>query len=343
MAKIQLSQRMYSIRDINRLLESTELSIQPKYQRRRTSWPTNAKTALIDTIMNNFPLPPIYLRDYVNNEGKRRKEIIDGQQRISTIVEFYRNEFGLTKNYFEQDLVGMTFSEFPNEDKQMFEDFEVSFISIRGASESDIISIFSRLNSFSLPLNTQEKRNSLYAGEFKTLIYELASDYNTFWTDFKILNTSQIARMADAAIVTEIIHTLIKGLTSSNSKAEDKLYQEFDNDFPKRKDIYKNFNSTMSNLGFLFESNIIQEVFKPKFMFYTLFISIYSKLHGIPGFENERTGKIDLVKTKNLLNDFSERYISSGFDSTVKNKFKQATGNIGSRRYRHQQISIYLV
>ncbi len=343
MAKIQLSQRMYSIRDINRLLVSTELSIQPKYQRRRTSWPTNAKTALIDTIMNNFPLPPIYLRDYVNDEGKRKKEIIDGQQRISTIVEFYNNEFGLTKNYFEQDLVGLTFLEFPTEDKQMFEDFEVSFISIRGASESDIISIFSRLNSFSLPLNTQEKRNSLYAGEFKTLIYELASDYNTFWTDFKILNTSQIARMADAAIVTEIVHTLIKGLISSNSKAEDKLYQEFDNDFPKRKDIYKNFNSTMSNLGLLFESNTIREVFKPKFMFYSLFISIYSKLHGIPGFESEKTGKLDLDETKNLLNDFSERYISNHFDSTIKNKFKQATGNIGSRRYRHQQISIYLV
>ena len=56
----------------------------------------------------------------------------------------------------------------------MIEDFEVSFISIRGAADSDIISIFSRLNSFSLPLNSQEKLNSLYAGEIKTLIYDLA-------------------------------------------------------------------------------------------------------------------------------------------------------------------------
>jgi len=85
MAKIQLSQRMYSVLDISRLLNSNELSIQPKYQRRRTAWPINAKTALMDTILNNFPLPPIYMRDYVNDEGKRKKEIIDGQQRISTI------------------------------------------------------------------------------------------------------------------------------------------------------------------------------------------------------------------------------------------------------------------
>lgn len=343
MAKIQLSQRMYSIRDIVRLLDSMELSIQPKYQRRRTSWPTNAKTALIDTIMNNFPLPPIYLRDYVNDEGKRRKEIIDGQQRISTIVEFYRNEFQLSKNFFEQNYVGLTFSELPNDEKQMLEDFEVSFISIRGASEADIISIFSRLNSFSLPLNTQEKRNSLYAGEFKTLIYELASEYNTFWTVFKILNTSQIARMADAALVTEIIDTILKGISSSNSNAEEKLYQEYDNDFPKRREIYQNFNSTITILGNLLESELILEVFKPKFMFYTLFIAIYSRLNGIPGIESERTGKLDWQLTKEQLEAFSKRYLSPIFEPTIKSKFKQATGNMGSRKFRHDQISKYLI
>lgn len=57
MSKIQLSQRMYSILDIVRLLDNEELSIQPKYQRRRTAWPSTAKTALMDTILNNFPLP----------------------------------------------------------------------------------------------------------------------------------------------------------------------------------------------------------------------------------------------------------------------------------------------
>ena len=343
MTKIQLSQRMYSIRDIVRLLESTELSIQPKYQRRRTSWPTNAKTALIDTIMNNFPLPPIYLRDYVNEEGKRKKEIIDGQQRISTIVEFYKGEFELSKNFFEENYIGLKFSELPGDEQQMLEDFEVSFISIRGASESDIISIFSRLNSFSLPLNIQEKRNSLYAGEFKTVVYELASEYNTFWTTFKIINTNQIARMADAAFVTEVIDTLLRGISSSNTKAEDKLYSLYDEDFPQRREIYNNFNSTITILGNLFDSGPILEVFKPKFMFYTLFIAVYSKLHSIPGIENEKIGRIDLNLTRQKLEIFSKSYLSQDFDESIKSKFKQATGNLGSRKFRHEQISNYIV
>ena len=263
MAKIQLSQRMYSILDISRLLKSGELSIQPKYQRRRTAWPINAKTALLDTILNNFPLPPIYLRDYVDDSGKRRKEIIDGQQRISTIIEFYDNEFALSKNIFDEGFYGSTFSELPYEEQQMIEDFEVSFISIRGASDSDIISIFSRLNSFSLPLNSQEKLNSLYAGEIKTLIYDLASEYNTFWTEFKILTPAVIARMADAGLVSDILYTVIYGRKSASSKLIEKMYKEFDDEFPQKHDFEKNFNQTISMMGMLFESNHIRNVFKP--------------------------------------------------------------------------------
>jgi hypothetical protein len=336
MAKIQLSQRMYSIHDIVRLLESGELSIQPKYQRRRTGWPLSAKTALIDTIINNFPLPPIYLRDYVNDQGKRRKEIIDGQQRISTIVEFYRNEFPLGKNISDDSLAGLQFSTFPNEDQQMFEDFEVSFISIRGASESDIISIFSRLNSFSLPLNTQEKRNSIYAGEIKSLIYEIAAEYNTFWTDFKILSANQIARMADALLVSDIIYTIIYGIKSASSPAVDRMYSEFDEDFPMKHEVYENFSSTITILGNLFESQHIRNTFKSKFMFYSLFLVVYAKLFGFEGQENERTGNINMARTISSLEEFSLKFNRSDFDPEFK--FKQATGNVAQRKFRHDEI-----
>jgi len=338
MAKIQLSQRMYSILDIIRLLDSGELSIQPKYQRRRTSWPINAKTALIDTIMNNFPLPPIYLRDFVNDVGKRKKEIIDGQQRISTIVEFYKNKFALAKNIFDEQFSGLEYQELPTDVQHMIEDFEVSFISIKGASESDVISIFSRLNSFSLPLNTQEKRNSLYAGEIKSLIYEIASEYNTFWTEFKILSPNMIARMADASLVSDIIYTLLYGIKSSSSPAVDRMYSEFDNDFPQKNEIYKNFNSVVTVLGNFFESTYIRNVFKPKFMFYSLFLVVYEKLYGFTEQNGNKTGSVNIEKSIEILDAFCIRYTRSDFDPVFKSKFKQATGNVSQRKFRHLEI-----
>jgi len=343
MAKIQLSQRMYSILDIVRLLESGELSIQPKYQRRRTAWPLNAKTALIDTILNNFPLPPIYLRDYVDNSGKRKKEIIDGQQRISTIVEFYKNEFALSKNIYDDDFAGIIFDLLPDEERLMIEDFEVSFISIRGASDGDIVSIFSRLNSFSLPLNAQEKRNSLYAGEIKTLIYELASEYNTFWTDFKILTPATIARMADAALVSDILYTIVYGYQSSQSSAIDKMYKQFDEDFPQKSEIYENFNKTISILGNLFESQHIRNVFKPKFMLYSLFLVIYSRLFGLKDMEDEKTGRVNIERTIEKMEEFSVQYVQPDFNPEFKLKFKQATGNLGQRLFRHTEIGKLVV
>jgi len=343
MSKIQLSQRMYSILDITRLLESGELSIQPKYQRRRTAWPVNAKTALMDTILNNFPLPPIYLRDYVDENGKRIKEIIDGQQRISTIVEFYENQFALSKNIFDEAIYALTFKELPSEERLMIEDFEVSFISIRGASDGDIISIFTRLNSFSLPLNSQEKLNSIYAGEIKTLIYELATEYNTFWIDFKILTPAVIARMADASLVSDILYTIIYGTKSANARLLDKMYSEYDNEFPIKNQVYANFTKTISILGGLFESSHIRNVFKPKFMFYSLFLVVYARLFGFEGKDVEKTGSIDIDRTYDKMEEFSVQYVHPQFNPALKAKFKQATGNVAQRRFRHEEIAKLVV
>lgn len=343
MSKIQLSQRMYSILDITRLLKSGELSIQPKYQRRRTAWPLNAKTALMDTILNNFPLPPIYLRDYVDETGKRIKEIIDGQQRISTIIEFHGNQFALSKNIYDEDLYGYSFNELPTEEKLMIEDFEVSFISIKGASDGDIISIFTRLNSFSLPLNSQEKLNSIYAGEIKTLIYELAAEYNTFWIDFKILTPAVIARMADASLVSDILYTIIYGTKSANAKNIDRMYNEYDDDFPSKSSINNNFNKTISVLGGLFESKHIRSVFKPKFMFYSLFLVVYARLFGFEGKSEEKTGNIDTYRTLEKMEEFCVQYVQPQFNPIIKAKFKQATGNVAQRRFRHEEIAKLVV
>jgi len=339
MPKIQLSHRMYSISDINRLLNSGELVIQPKYQRRRTAWPLTAKTALIDTIMNNYPLPPIYLRDFVNTAGKRHKEIIDGQQRISTMMEFYNNEFSLSKNIFDENYIGLTFNQLPENKQQEFEDFEVSFISVRGASESDIISIFSRINSYSLPLNTQEKRNSLFAGEMKTLIYEIASEYYTFWTDFKVLSPNQIARMADASLVSDIIFALINGIKTASTKAVTNMYKHFDEDFPEKKEIYKNFSSVITILGQFFESKQINNAFKPKFMFYSIFLVVYSRLFGLKGYEDEKRGSVDIQESIQSLEEFSYKYVTKNFDPEYISQFKQATGNLARRKFRHLEIA----
>ncbi len=272
-----------------------------------------------------------------------KKEIIDGQQRISTIVEFYNNKYGLAKNFFDEDLHGYFFKDLPLEEKQLIEDFEVSFISIRGASDADIVSIFSRLNSFSLPLNSQEKLNSIYAGEMKTLIYELASEYNTFWVDFKIITPANIARMADASLVSDLIFSIINGYKSSSTNLIEKMYKEYDEKFVLKNEIQKNFNQTMTYVGQVLENDKILNIFKSKFMFYSLFLVFYSRLFGFYTNDNYSKRSINLPQTIENLEKFSLSYIHSDFNPELKLKFKQATGNVAQKTFRHEEISKFVV
>lgn len=343
MSLIQLSHRMYSISDIKRLLKNKEIVLQPKYQRRRTAWPITAKTGLIDTIINNYPIQPIYLREVVNDDNTRVKEIIDGQQRISTILEFINDQFQLYKNFLDGEYKGYLFSELPMEMQNLITDYELSFISIKHSAESDIISIFSRINSFTLPLNKQEKRNALYAGEFKSLVYRLSSNYIKFWTDYRIYTDTAIARMKDAEFVSEIMTLLIVGFSDYSLKRIEECYKKYDQDFSNRKYYYNVFNNVMSVIGTLFEEDAIRDHFRKQSWFFTLFLVIYEKMYGEikTNCVYKRKDTEDDKIIKGLLKLVSD-YKSGKFDERIRDLYQQGTNSTKNRMDRHSNMLKYI-
>lgn len=344
MKKVQLSHRMYSMDDIKRLLEKKELVIQPKYQRRRTNWPNTAKTSLMDTIFNNYPIQPIYLRESVTLSRERRKEIIDGQQRISTIIEYINNQFELGKNFSDSTLHGYKFSELPFEFQQDILDYELSFISIKGATESDIISIFSRLNSFTLPLNAQEKRNAIWSGQFKSLIYNLSSLYSAFWNNFKIFSDKAIARMKEAQFISEVITTIELGYDQFSSKKIDEIYKKYDDKFQNSEHYYEAFNYIMSVVGNLFENDKINKHFRRQAWFFTLFMCLFEKAYFEPGSEKKDfTHKnLNLRDILAKLEDLVNQYNRDDFDEDIVLLYRQGTGSTSNRRSRHNHLKALL-
>jgi len=338
MIKIQLSNRMYSIEDIVRLLNKGAINLQPKYQRRRTPWPSNAKTSLIDTIVNNYPIPPIYLREFVSDSGKRVKEIIDGQQRISTINEFLLNQFSLSKNYFDKDHHNYFFKDLPFEVQQQILDFELFFMAIKGATEKDVISIFSRLNSFSLPVNPQEKRNSLYAGEFKTLAYSLANSYYTFWKTFKIFSDNQIARMRDAEFISELIVIIFEGLEKYQTSLINTYYKKFDMNFPEKEQIQQIIHNLFSIIGGLFDDNeIIKKQFSKSAWFFTLIIWLYERTYTKTGQKlTLKDKKIERNEMISRLESLVTDYVSGYLDPEITLLFQQGTNTTTKRVLRHK-------
>jgi hypothetical protein len=339
MQKIQISFRSYSIEDIKRLIDNKELIIQPKFQRRRTSWPLTAKTGLMDSVSNNFPIPPIYVREFVNEKKVRMREIIDGQQRITTILEFIKNEWKLSKNLSDDEFVGYLFSELPFEMQQQILDYELGFLNIRGAEDSDVISIFSRINSYSLPLNKQEKRNAKFTGQFKSLVYDISSKYYTFWIENKIFSSAQIARMNDAEMTSELLTIMNSGLKGySNKKVED-IYKTHDENFPDKEKYDKAFNTVMTYVGNCYEDEDIKKQFGKKFAFFSLFVAILDKIYTLNTSVKSSGNKIDLEKTKANLKDFAIQYSKPNFDKDIKLLFNQGTGETSNRIKRHEIIS----
>src|SRR5437762_9269499 len=71
--------------------EEKWLNIRPEYQRRLV-WDRRKKSLFIESLLMNIPIPPVFLYEYDLN----RYEVMDGQQRLNAVLDFYDNTLVLT-------------------------------------------------------------------------------------------------------------------------------------------------------------------------------------------------------------------------------------------------------
>lgn len=296
--------RTYSINDFIEWEDRKQLEISPKFQR-RSVWSPHAKSYLIDTILKDKPLPKIFIRAITDPKTmKTVREIVDGQQRMRTILSFVKDGFKISKIHNEE-YGGMTYSELPEDVQADFLKYEISVDLLLDLSDRDVLDIFARLNTYSVSLNKQELFNAKYFGYFKQLVYKLSGDYYTFWTENKIFTERKIVRMAEAELVTDLLIAILDGI-QSKKKAE-KYYQDYDETMEDRKEIEINFVSTMNLIGNLFENTLQDSNFRSVPNFYGIFIALYHMNYGVPNLEIPRY-KIDIKdypKIRNCLDEIN--------------------------------------
>lgn len=123
------------------------------------------KAYLINTIFERKPVPSIYIRHQIDIDAERSiKEVVDGQQRIRTIISYRQDEFPARQPEHRHKV---KFSELNRPQKTTFLGTALSVGYLIGAEDRDVIEIFGRINSISKTLNPQEKRNAQYSGDFK--------------------------------------------------------------------------------------------------------------------------------------------------------------------------------
>lgn len=222
----------YSIAEILEMLGRKDLLVNKNYQRASGLWPDGPCSYFIDTILEGYPFPKIYMYEYLNRtERKLKKEIVDGQQRITTILRFVNNEFRIKG---DSQFSGLYFRDLAPEVQDEFLSYSVSVDVIRGEARAKILQMFRRMNAYTLPLNEAEKRHSSFTGAFKWFINEVSDELNDFFVEFGVFTDRQIIRMADAELISECIVSLEKGIVSSSPSDLKGLYAKYEDDFPVR-------------------------------------------------------------------------------------------------------------
>jgi len=139
---------------------SGTLTIQPEYQRNYIYADGKRDVAVIESILKGYPLGLIYF----NKTGQNTFEVLDGQQRITTIGRFVSNKFAIKdENGMEQYFGGIA------ADKQAKILQTKLLIYECEGTESEIKEWFKTINIAGVPLNNQELLNAVYSGRFVTL------------------------------------------------------------------------------------------------------------------------------------------------------------------------------
>lgn len=138
---------------------SGKLTIQPEYQRNYIYDDSKGRDkAVIDSLLKGYPLGLIYFN--VKPDGDL--EVLDGQQRITSVGRFVTKKFAIKVNGNEQ-----TFSSLPSEDQRKILDSKLLVYECTG-SEKEIKQWFETINIAGVPLNAQELLNAIYSGAFVT-------------------------------------------------------------------------------------------------------------------------------------------------------------------------------
>lgn len=177
--------RTYSIADILEWFKNDLLELSPDFQR-RSVWSSGAKSYLIDTIVRGKPIPKILLQLKLE-KPRQHRIIVDGQQRLRSILKYVNGDFKLSKAHNEE-LAGCTYEMLPKEKKDDFLQYELGYDVLFDMAYEDILDIFARINTYTVSLNTQEARNAKYIGFFKQHVYRCGYKVREIffrWFNFK--------------------------------------------------------------------------------------------------------------------------------------------------------------
>lgn len=224
-AKLNRESTKITISEFYERHQLKKYNFDPEYQRRGDVWSDDKQSFLIDSIIKNYPMPPIFLHQVIDSAtGATKYNVIDGKQRLGAILRFINNEIELPSDYDvgafgDSRLNGKKFEDLNGELQEFKMQFWKYILSVEYIETSDIDvinNVFDRLNRNGEPLEPQELRKAkYYDSELVKLVERL-----TQVIDWGNLRKVRINRMQDAEFVSELVFYLLEQTPMDASKKE---------------------------------------------------------------------------------------------------------------------------
>ena len=332
------NRRHYRIAQLLGLFSGGNLVLQPKFQR-RLAWEEAARLYLIDTVVRGLPMPKIYIRGVVASSTQPQYEVVDGQQRLTAIIDFFNGKFSLDPKHHSQ-FGGLTFAELPEPVQTAFLSYEISTEVMEDASDPEVWAMFERLNTYTLVLNKQEKLNARWFGWFKQTAYNLAAEGSSLeaWETLRIFSNRQIARMREVELTSDVLVAVVKGISDISMIAN--VYKDYDEDFPNREAAERVFRSSLRSIQEQYGPMVRATRFRRMAWFYSLMVSVCDVLEGIPagmGPDTLQPGELVCSRMRDLDEVLKLPEPPEGL-SELHATLSRATSHVRERRIRHEHF-----
>lgn len=261
----------HPISDIRDWSKAQRLELRPDFQRRAV-WSATARIMLMDTILRGVPMPKIFLKNIIREDSTYRI-VIDGQQRISAILDFLRDKFSLDEPY-TGNIKGKRFSELDKETQERFLNYQIDFNEAVNPSDEEVREMYVRVNKYTVPLKKQELRRADFPGDFLKVSEELS--VSKYFDSIGIFTPADRRRYGDVEYVSELLAAMIGGIQDKKTKLDEFYieYAEWDEGY--KKNIVERFAGVLRELSLIFDDSfdISETRFRQKADFYTLFLVI---------------------------------------------------------------------
>ena len=231
------------------------LDLNPPYQR-RSVWNQSFKDYFIDTILLGYPAPAIFLYEEIHTDGAAFYHVVDGKQRLTTILEFVENRFPVSEKAEKTTDRDKYFKQLDDTTKRAFWGYQFSVEYLPTDNEGIINNIFDRINRNTKRLSSQELRHAQFFGEFITAAEDLALWMTKVLPNgFPYIATGSKKQMKDVELVAQLLLLIEQGPKGHTTFQLDQAFSERDEAWAEKTSVKNRFREAVEYINRMSESS----------------------------------------------------------------------------------------